>query len=353
VLRVEAIRNCSCVAFRLENVQDYYEIESAQAIINAFLETNSSVTAGIITNFFGTDITITSFLQDVAAQTHCYRVEIANNGYNFEDFSQLNGTDQVNRLQLAQTALNGRFGYLPKTFLPPFDAVNQELFTSVRTAGISVISSQEDLDPPPYETNYTDLWRFPALASFGETLPGNNASTPVSVDQVFNEVRQQFNTRGFAVVKLQPRTFGLGTEATSTGVNQTTISELKNLILRIKESGLRLVTLGELNEYFNASKVHPCDVRPISTTGSVTTSEVTSDHMTSGELTSAHMTSGSLTTSRSTTGALTTGLRATSGSVSTTGEVLEVATTDSFIRQESGAQQLSSALFFTLLLLLL
>lgn len=87
----EAPISCSCVAFRLDDIQDYFVTKAQMAVITTFEQNNASLTVGIIGNHYGNDSAITGFLQDKLVRDYDsgFSIEIANHGWNHEDFSRL------------------------------------------------------------------------------------------------------------------------------------------------------------------------------------------------------------------------------------------------------------------------
>ncbi|MBI1828104.1 MAG: hypothetical protein HYR87_01290 [Thaumarchaeota archaeon] len=56
--------SCHCVAFRLDDIQDYWLNKVQTAIVDTFQEKNASLTIGIIGNSFGGDVKLTGYLQN-------------------------------------------------------------------------------------------------------------------------------------------------------------------------------------------------------------------------------------------------------------------------------------------------
>jgi hypothetical protein len=57
-------KNCSCVAFRLDDIQDSWITAAQMEIISTFKEFNIPLSVGIIANSFGTDATMVQFIKD-------------------------------------------------------------------------------------------------------------------------------------------------------------------------------------------------------------------------------------------------------------------------------------------------
>jgi len=89
------------VAFRMDEVQDYFCTQAQIAIIKAFQKLKIPLTIGIIAYRFGAQ---TSHLRDIKAlvQSTESSVEVASNGWEYEDFSRLDGQNQSRLLQISK-----------------------------------------------------------------------------------------------------------------------------------------------------------------------------------------------------------------------------------------------------------
>jgi hypothetical protein len=75
-----AAPGCGCVAFRLNDMQDYFLREVQMEVINVFDIKDASLTVGVIGNYFGGDAALVRFVRDKAANNPFF--EVANHGLN-------------------------------------------------------------------------------------------------------------------------------------------------------------------------------------------------------------------------------------------------------------------------------
>lgn len=79
------------------------------------------LTIGVIANFFGSDPQIVSYLQNVTTN---YPIEVAEHGWNHEDFTHYSYSEQYNKLNQSRFRIRQS---LPQadlvTFIPPFNAL--------------------------------------------------------------------------------------------------------------------------------------------------------------------------------------------------------------------------------------
>jgi len=75
-----AAPGCGCLAFRLDDIQDYFLREVQMEVINVFDRKDASLTVGVIGHYFGGDATLVQFVKDKAANNPSF--EVANHGWN-------------------------------------------------------------------------------------------------------------------------------------------------------------------------------------------------------------------------------------------------------------------------------
>ena len=146
-----AVAGCNCVVFRLDDIQDYWLSNNQQILINTFRNLSVPLTIGIIANEFGED---TALVKTINASLYDprFELEIADHGYNHEDFTTFTYAQQLNLLQEALAKIKQ---YLPvvkkiNTFIPPYNAWNNNTVTALAQVNITYMSSQLELDSPPY-----------------------------------------------------------------------------------------------------------------------------------------------------------------------------------------------------------
>jgi len=252
ILSVQSIfaESCNCVAFRLDDVQDYWITESQMAVMDTFKMDKTPITIGIIANFFGTDPSITGYVQE-AIQTDGWEFEVSNHGYNHENFPSFTLAEQENLLKMGVAKTLATLPTLKSitTFIPPFNAFDNDTLTALIATGFTHFSSQVDLDPPPYPFSGEELYSFPINAA---TSDMNNEVyfDGVSWAVTWKQIQQQLAQFGFAAVMMHPQEFAerdADNNPTPT-VNITMILNLEQLINTVKSNGLKFATLGTIEK---------------------------------------------------------------------------------------------------------
>ena len=115
-----------------------------------FFNFNSNQFQGIIGGQFGTDANIVNYLQNKVFDTK-WELEIANHGYNHEDFASFTLEQQIKLMNDSNNQILSKLPIKrPVTFIPPFNSFNEFTFEAAWINNFTVVSSQVELDPGPY-----------------------------------------------------------------------------------------------------------------------------------------------------------------------------------------------------------
>ena len=130
-----APQSCSCVAFRLDDVQDYFSREAQMDMVRLFNEENATLTLAVIGGFLHDDQELIKFLQNST-----YNMEIANHGWVHSDHTQMTIAEQQNSIIKTNEHIKELFGVEAKTFIPPENPFNNDTLTAMREIGLTHLS---------------------------------------------------------------------------------------------------------------------------------------------------------------------------------------------------------------------
>lgn len=230
------------VAFKLEQVEDWYHSAAAAAVLQAFTSANVPLTVGVIGNYFkGEDSTIAVPLFN-ALKNCSLKVEVAANGYTFVDYSKKSAAVQSSDIASARTAIYNVLGVYPTVFIPPMYYFNKNTITALASNGFKWMSSYTWADPAPYDRTQA-VWRFPGGAA---TYDGSTG-LPINAADTWAASQKQQSSQGFSVIAMTPDEFS---NADST-VNTTAIIQLKMLIQMAQQSGRQLSLISELSAAYS------------------------------------------------------------------------------------------------------
>ena len=241
-------QSCNCVAFRFVTLQDYWLDNVQIEVIDTFIRNDVSVTTGIIGNLFGYDAKLVNYIKN-SLEKNEKLIEIANNGWDYEDFSRLTVEEQSSLIKQSNDQITTVLGKAPTVFIPPLEKFNDGTILALIENDIKYISSSVKKDPPPYRLNDTDFYHFPGGPSVGKYNPIIGAIKGVNHEETLAEVQAYLDKYGFAVVTLQPQEFSIVEKNAYTNqVNQQQIEELGLLIDKIQDKGLKIVPVGQINQ---------------------------------------------------------------------------------------------------------
>jgi peptidoglycan/xylan/chitin deacetylase (PgdA/CDA1 family) len=245
---------CNCVAFRLDNVQDYWLDNVQTSIIDTFQKKDASLTIGIIGKVFGND---SKLVNDIRTQVNANGgLEVAINGWSFEDFTLYNETYQKVLLEQSKSKLGTVLGTTPVVFVPPYGKANADTFYAMQDSGIDYISASADVMPP---TNLLGtMHSFPATVFTGNHYLENGTLESVTNDMIMSQIQGSIQKYGFAVVMLNFQDYAVSNGTLK--VNLPDSSQMENLgtmIDMIRSNGFGIVKISEISNQTNVTPSIP------------------------------------------------------------------------------------------------
>jgi peptidoglycan-N-acetylglucosamine deacetylase len=258
--------SCNCVAFRLDDIQDYFLDNVQVELIKTFENKNASLTIGIIGNHFGDDLYLVSFLKEKIGDNNYSKdnntigskptLEIANHGWNHEDFSILTKDEQSDLIDKSNDKIFEKLGVTPSVFIPPFNSINNDTVSAVLKSGIRYVSANatNDSSGGSYANNDTNtsdrLYHFPSTTATGDLNDNNTKWQGVSHEKTFSDIENSLKERGFVVVTMHPQEYSIRNGLNyHNEVDQEQIHELELLLDEIQNSGLRIVPISQISDY--------------------------------------------------------------------------------------------------------
>ena len=227
--------NCNCVAFRLDNVQDYW-LDNVQAkVIDTFYQKDAKLTLGIIANAFGNDSKLTSQVKNELGD-----IDLAINGWNFEDFTVLDEQQQQQLLEQSKQKIASLFGVAPTVFIPPYGKADNDTFAAMSNSSIDFLSSSPGLVPPHYLAGAI------SVVPTNVMIPYYNA-TQNSTNYAESAIKNAISNYGFAVVHLNFQDYAQqnGTSKINTP-DLAKIQRLEDLIDKIQADGIKIFTIEQV-----------------------------------------------------------------------------------------------------------
>ena len=241
--------SCNCVAFRLDDVQDYYLQTPQMEVMSTFQKKQAPLTLGIIGGFWGNDQTILNFVkQDISKSTPLF--EIGSHSWNNSPLTNYDKEGQRELIQKSKDVIEKTLNVTPTSFIAVENlfnndtkAVLQELNFTHFTAHIAVENA------PSYPRENSKLYYFPASTQTGILNPDTNLWKNVDNEITFSEAKNFLNQYGFAVIMMHPYEFAETDLGVYTGNSkQAAIEKLGELIDEFRINGIEIVTLNGITE---------------------------------------------------------------------------------------------------------
>jgi peptidoglycan/xylan/chitin deacetylase (PgdA/CDA1 family) len=248
------IVSCNCVAFRLDDIQDYWLTDVQIEIMETFAKKNLPLTIGIIGNEIGEDIELVSYINQTISKN---RLEVANHGWNHEDFTEFDKDTQSLLLKQTNKKLQQMFGVVPSVFIPPYNEFDNNTISAMKENYITHFSSSITLSEPPFPLTNSQLYNFPEAAYTGELSPSSTLFVAVEHKLTLSQIQKSISDYGFAVVMMHPQDFSIMENGDhSNKINWNQIKELEKVIETIQIQGLNVVPINKINlDHENVDKI--------------------------------------------------------------------------------------------------
>jgi hypothetical protein len=239
------IPNCQCVAFRLDDIQDYWLDNVQTKIIDTFVQKNASLTIGIIGNSFGGDAKLTGYLKD-KIKVENQQIQAANSGWRFEDFTTYGQSDQSSFIKESNDKIFTILGITPSVFIPPFGKINNDTFYAMNQNNITFLSANTLTYPVIYSSSNT-IHRFPATVSTGYASTGNGTLHRLTNDEIFTSIQNSLHSYGFAVVTISFQDYAVNNGTAQNESDLLQIQQIGTLIDQIRNNGIKIVTISGIS----------------------------------------------------------------------------------------------------------
>ena len=239
--------SCNCVAFRFDDVQNFWLNDVQIKVIDTFHEKNTPVTVGIIGNHFGKDEKLVNSINNLVQAE--FDIEIANHGWQHEDFAKYQKDEQSDLLKKSNQAILETLGISPTVFIPPLNSFDDDTLSAMSENGIKYFSTELDESDIVYQVSDYPIYHFPEGATTGKLNKEISLFEGLSPEETFSDILTSMENYGFAVVTMHPQEFSTIKDGTySNIINQIQVDELKSLIDTIGENDIDMVLLSEINE---------------------------------------------------------------------------------------------------------
>lgn len=239
--QVPPIPNCNCVAFRLDNVQDYWLDDVQIKMIDSFHSKGAGITVGIIGKAFGNDTKLVNYLK-----TKTNNLDIAIGGWSFEDYTTLTKDQQSDLLQQSKAKISNMLGVTPTVFIPPYGKTNNDTLYASSSNNIKIISGSPLVISPDLAATISI---YPANIFSGVIAQNTNQS--MLNEKILSSIKDTIHASGYAIVTLNFQYYAQNNGTVKTNVpNMQKIQDLQSLIDNIRDSGYQITTISQMSDLF-------------------------------------------------------------------------------------------------------
>jgi peptidoglycan/xylan/chitin deacetylase (PgdA/CDA1 family) len=258
--------SCECVAFRFDDVQDYYLSEAQMGVIDTFERNNASLTIGIIGNFFGKDPTVLAFLNEKISHSaangnnpNSFSLEAANHGWNHEDFTTFSRDEQTTMMRDTNKKIVETIGLTPKVFIAPYNRLNDDTISAARDNGLYYVSGNTRAYPATYLSDIINstssatsveekrVYHFPSAGETGDLNSDDTEWVGSSHEETFKQIEKELADYGYAVVTMHPQEFSMREGVKyENRLDEGQLAQLQFLLDDIRTANLRIVQLSQI-----------------------------------------------------------------------------------------------------------
>lgn len=251
--------NCNCVAFRLDDIQDYYLSGAQMDILKIFEQKHASLTIGVIANAIGSDPNLMSLIKN-AQSDPSFDLEVANHGLSHRVMTSLTRDQQEDDVIKSNKRIQEIFGVTPVTYIPPENVFNDDTIDILKKNNFTNISYHTATTKPPLFQK-SDFYHFPAdtQTSILNRPEANWQVQPIG--KIMDRINDSMITYGYAVVMMHPHEFSTYSDGIyQNKVNQTQVQQTRLLIDKVKDAGYRIVTIDGISKFNNTATEKPLPI---------------------------------------------------------------------------------------------
>jgi len=240
------LNSCNCVAFRFDDIQKDWLLDVQLEMLKTLKENNIPVTIGVIGNEF--EGTVVNHVKQLISE-ETSNIEIANHGWEHEDFTFLDNNIQSQLLKNTNRKIFDATGQSAKIFIPPYNQANTDTLKAMKENNFTHYSSSVLYSEPPYPLITSGIYHFPETATTGAWNKKLNIFYGLPHTETLKDIKASQKIFGFSVVTLHPQEFSTIKNGTYFNqIEENQIHELNLLIDEIKKSDLKIVLLSQINE---------------------------------------------------------------------------------------------------------
>ncbi|MBS3921650.1 MAG: polysaccharide deacetylase family protein [Nitrosarchaeum sp.] len=236
----EIMWNCNCVAFKIDNLQDFWLNDVQNNLIHTFSENKVPVTVSILGKFFGSDPKTVDFLKQ---QIQDKKIDVAIRGWELVDHSLYQTEEQSSSIKQTNNQIYEKIGVQSDIFSPPFGKFNNYTTNALKQNNIVYISTMIATDTPNLKSNPRHI---PETSYLPNLLDDDPFLQGTVVEKMMLKIKDQQKKYGYALISTQPSDFAIRDDEFKNQTNEDKIKLLQELISNLKKNNIKIISLTDI-----------------------------------------------------------------------------------------------------------
>ena len=239
--------SCGCIAFRLDDIQDYWLADTQIELIDLFAKKNIPLTIGVIGNVTGSDPKLTSVIKENLKKNN---LEIANHSWNNDILTSIDKNLQEKYILDTNNRIFQVYGETPRVFIPPQNLYNKDTIEILKNNGFThLISHVKDNSQTSMDD---DLHIVPATTETGK-LSERVSWKLHEITDIKDQITKNIEQRGYSIIMIHPQEFSLNDIGEYDGPNQKSLSDLSQMLDEISKFDSKIVKISEIKSSYEKS----------------------------------------------------------------------------------------------------
>ena len=245
---------CMCIIFRLDGVQGSSLSNVQMQIMDIFQKKNASLSIGVMGYGLPQGTQLVSYLKSNLKPGHA-SIEVANNGWNRENYASLSLSQQVLIMNKTNQELANVLGKKPNVFTPPNDMYDADTLKAIKQLKMNVISAaiwEEDKFVTTQGSLVTNkdsqgIYHMPSMTDFQIDNGDGTYWTSIPKGKILTSIDSHISKYGYDVFLLHPQNFAtIVNETYSNTVNKAYLDELASIIDYVKSKHIQITTFSNV-----------------------------------------------------------------------------------------------------------
>ena len=260
------------VIFRFDDIpydvpeNEYNLIDAELAIMDLFIEKNQKLSLALVASYVNES---QSVIKKIEEGLNLDLFELAIHGWEHTDFALMSEIQQHKFLFDALNKIEHIFGRCPQVFIPPYNSFNEHTLQAMKRLGISVLSSELDLDEneafnmkhtqdqspgkrteeekqdPLDDKVINSIYHIPQMTGYDTFKRSRLFKVPIK--RILKEIDSNISRYGYAVITIHPQSIIKCIDGKYTNeIDTREITNVENLIEVVRSKNMELSTFSHL-----------------------------------------------------------------------------------------------------------